>query len=80
MVWGHARSAQTPPPTQLFEPLIQQKALKHILKRLKPSIRDLFNLARSSKALWVAVGQDHTLWRDLYLATDPLCKDNPGVL
>jgi hypothetical protein len=80
MVWGCSRSSHTPPPTLVFEHLIRQKALKPLLKHLKPSIKDLFNLARTCKALWVAVGQDHTFWRDLYLATDPLCKHNPAVL
>lgn len=78
----HSTPAQqdTAPPGQGNEHwrrVVDAGALPHILRLLKPSIRDVFALARSCRDLWDATAAGPPeLWQELYVANDPLLHEN----
>lgn len=62
-----------------FVLLSKHKALHALLNELKPSIADIYHLARCSKSTWEVLSTDHEFWRDLYLATDPITRAEEQV-
>lgn len=56
----------------ILEFFIKENRLLDIIKALKDSIGDLVSLTLVNKALWAELAMDHKLWRDIYLASDPL--------
>jgi len=60
------------PYKHIFEFLIAEKHLSAVVAALGTSVHDLFALARVNKATWDALAGDHSLWRAVYVDTDPL--------
>lgn len=46
--------------------------LAAVVAELGTSVHDLFALARVNQTTWAALSGDHTLWRTVYVNTDPL--------
>jgi hypothetical protein len=58
--------------TWILNLILDKKLLPVLTTHLDSPIISFFNLARTCKAFWTAVGQHHHLWQELYLDSDPL--------